>query len=161
VIVVTVGTQLPFDRLIKMVDDIAPSLEQEIFAQTGLSRFRPTNYQWQSSVEASEFDKKLAASSVIISHAGIGTVLKAYKYTKPIILVPRKSSLGEHRNDHQTATASKLAGRTGIYIAETTAELSGYLKSQLQPAIAGSDVEESKNRLRGFIRQTVLQALAT
>lgn len=40
-IFVTVGTQLPFDRLIEMVDEAAPELDQEIFAQTGSGKYIP------------------------------------------------------------------------------------------------------------------------
>jgi hypothetical protein len=31
--------------------------------------------------------------------------------------MPRKAALGEHRNDHQMATAKWLNGRTGIVVA--------------------------------------------
>ncbi len=160
-IVVTVGTQLPFDRLIKMVDELAPSLGQDVFAQTGVGRYTPQNHPWSANIEASQFDEKLKNCSVMVSHAGIGTVLKAYKYAKPIILVPRRASLGEHRNDHQLATVSQLRSRAGIYVAETKEELQDLLRSDLRPAIAESDVEESRAKLRFYVRKTVLEMMAS
>lgn len=160
VIVVTVGTQLPFDRLIKMVDEVAPSLNEEVFAQTGLGRYAPKHLAWSTNIEASEFDERLRDCSIIVSHAGIGTVLKAYRYVKPIILVPRLSSLGEHRNDHQLATVSQLRKRSGIYVAESKDELERLLTGDLQPAIAANDVEASKAKLRGFLRHTILEMLS-
>lgn len=158
-IVVTVGTQLPFDRLIEMVDKLAPSLGQEVFAQTGVGTYKPVNHPWSATVEASDFDRKLSLCSVIVSHAGIGTVLKAYKFAKPIILVPRKAALGEHRNDHQLATVSQLRKRPGIYVAETAEELEGLLRSPLAPAMAESEVEASRARLRAYVRGTMLEIL--
>ncbi|KQS80562.1 glucuronosyltransferase [Rhizobium sp. Leaf384] len=122
-IIVSVGTQLPFDRLIRMVDDLAPSLHDKAFAQTGRGVYVPKNIEWKADVPAKEFDALLSGASVLVAHAGIGTVLKADQYGKPIILVPRKASLGEHRNDHQLATVSKLKGRPGIYVAEEQDEL--------------------------------------
>ena len=34
----TTGTQLPFDRFIRMLDDLAPLIDEEIIAQTGVFR---------------------------------------------------------------------------------------------------------------------------
>lgn len=65
-IVVTVGTQLPFDRLIKMIDDIAPSLDEEIFAQVGVSTYRPQNMKFSATVDPIDFDRKLKECSVIM-----------------------------------------------------------------------------------------------
>lgn len=158
-IVVTVGTQLPFDRLIRMIDELAPGLDRDVFAQTGVGTYVPQNMEWSSTVEASDFDRKLKACSVIIAHAGIGTVLKAYKYAKPIILVPRLSSLGEHRNDHQLATVSQLRQREGIYVAENKQDLERLLSQQLDPATPSEDVAASAARLRGYVRSSILEML--
>ncbi|MBB3659244.1 UDP-N-acetylglucosamine transferase subunit ALG13 [Rhizobium sp. BK650] len=159
-IVVTVGTQLPFDRLIMMIDEIAPSLSEEVFSQIGAGHFKPVNHSWSANVEASEFDQKLRSCSLIVSHAGIGTVLKAYAYRKPIILVPRLSSFGEHRNDHQLATVGALKERPGIYIAESKAQLNDLLLAgDLKPALASNEIERSKRRLQSYLREAVLEAL--
>ena len=48
---------------------------------------------------------------------------KATHKGKPIILVPRRAALGEHRNDHQLATVRQLAERPGILIAHDETEL--------------------------------------
>ena len=36
---------------------------------------------------------------------------------KPLVLYPRRAALGEHRNDHQMATAAAMEGRSGVAIA--------------------------------------------
>lgn len=159
-IVVTVGTQLPFDRLIKMIDEIAPSLDEEIFAQVGVSTYQPQNMKFSATVDPIDFDRKLKECSVIIAHAGIGTVLKAYKYAKPIILVPRLSSMGEHRNDHQLATVSQLRQRPGIYIAETQEELSNLLNQSLEVVKSTEDTKVSQLRLKTYVRETILKMIA-
>ena len=157
-IVVTVGTQLPFDRLIKMVDELAPSIPVKIFAQTGRGTYVPRNIEWSATIPAGEFDGLLRQASVIMAHAGIGTVLKAYKYRKPIILVPRQASFGEHRNDHQLATVSKLQHRAGIYVARSAEELSSLLNKELMPAIAGDSASQGRQRLQDFIRGAIREA---
>ncbi len=60
---------------------------------------------------------------MIVSHAGMGTILKSIEYDKPLILVPRLASLGEHRNDHQVATASKLDNYLNIKVVNDIEDL--------------------------------------
>lgn len=138
-ILVTTGTQLPFDRLIVAVDEIAPSLDEPVFAQIGEAGYRPRNIEWTANLHPVQFDEKVRASSLLVSHAGIGTILRARKHGKPIILFPRQLLHGEHRNDHQLATCAQLAGQQGIYIATDVPDLHGLIaRTDLQPASAGS-----------------------
>ncbi len=54
----------------------------------------------------------------------MGSILTALELEKPIIIFPRRAALGEHRNEHQLATAKKFSGRTeGVYVAFDEAEL--------------------------------------
>lgn len=115
-IILTVGTQLPFDRLVKVIDEIAPSIEDKIFGQIGPSGYVPRNFEHRSSMSPREFESMISESRLIISHAGIGTMLTARRLGKPIVLFPRKASLKEHRNDHQMATAKQMEGRRGIQV---------------------------------------------
>ncbi|AGS23030.1 glycosyltransferase family 28 protein [Rhizobium etli] len=130
-ILVTVGTQLPFDRLIKAVDSFAEELTKPVLAQIGKGTYTPQNMKWIKNIEPADFDRVFRDATIIVSHAGIGTVLTAKRFGKPIILVPRKASLGEHRNDHQLATVSQLVGRPGIYVAQSDDELKDYLLQDL------------------------------
>ena len=116
-ILLTVGTQLPFDRLVKAVDEIAPSLNEEIFGQIGKEGYRPKNLEYCEEMAPREFERRLGLARVILSHAGIGTMLTARRIGKPIILFPRQAKFGEHRNDHQIATSKQMEGRPGIYVA--------------------------------------------
>ena len=130
-ILVTVGMQLGFDRLIAAMDALAPGLGQEVVAQTGKGSYRPAHMTARSSIAPAEFEQLVAQSSLIVSHAGIGTVLTAARFAKPIVLFPRRASLGEHRNDHQLATVRQLAGRPGIVVAEDDAALPGAVAAGL------------------------------
>lgn len=154
-IVVTVGTQLPFDRLIRMVDELAPELDEPIFAQSGIGTYVPKNIEPHVSVSPIEFEDAVRQSRVMVAHAGIGTVLKAYKYRKPIILVARQVVHNEHRNDHQLATVSQLRKRVGIYVADNKAELSALLKTDLLPAEITAEMEAKQTRFLDFIRTEV------
>jgi UDP-N-acetylglucosamine transferase subunit ALG13 len=127
VIFVTVGVQLPFDRLIRAVDELAPLLSQPVFAQTGRTSYRPSNIQYSETLAPREFGERFDEASMIVSHAGIGTIMRALKLSKPIVVFPRYASNGEHRNDHQLATCAQLKDRDGIYVAHTASDLQDLL----------------------------------
>jgi UDP-N-acetylglucosamine transferase subunit ALG13 len=57
----------------------------------------------------------------------MGSILSALSLGKPLLILPRREDLGEHRNDHQRATAGWVAGRRGVFVAADEAELPGLL----------------------------------
>ncbi|QIG79528.1 glycosyltransferase [Stakelama tenebrarum] len=150
-ILLTVGTQLPFDRLVRLVDTIAPELSEAVFAQIGASSYEPKNMKWRSVVDPIEFETMIEEASFIVSHAGIGTVVMAQRHLKPLILFPRLSTLREHRNDHQLATIQTLEGREGIHVARDEEELRKLLIGHPLPPPA--PLPENPERLR--LRTTV------
>jgi len=118
VIFVTVGTQLPFDRLIQGMDDWAKAnKETEVFAQIAAGTYKPVNMAYEPSLSPDVFRDKCVQADVIVSHAGIGNLLLSLELQKPIVVVPRRFAYKEHRNDHQMATAKWLEDRPGVYIA--------------------------------------------
>lgn len=122
-ILVTVGMQLGFDRLICAMDEITPRLPVEVVAQIGNGTLVPRNMRCYRQLEPGAFVELVERSCLIVGHAGIGTLLTAERYRKPLVLFPRRADLGEHRNDHQSATARAFADRPGISIARNSDEL--------------------------------------
>jgi UDP-N-acetylglucosamine transferase subunit ALG13 len=119
-IFVTVGTQEPFDRLIRAVDDWAGAHDVPVFGQLGrltAESYRPVNFPFESFISADEFQQRLVASRLMVGHAGMGSIISALTYGKPLLMMARRASLGEHRNEHQLATAARFAGRPGIHVA--------------------------------------------
>jgi UDP-N-acetylglucosamine transferase subunit ALG13 len=123
VIIVTVGMQLGFDRLIRAMDALAPTLGMPVIAQTGKGSYTPKHMEARTKIAPAEFEALVGKARLIVAHAGIGTVLTAARCAKPILLMPRRADLEEHRNDHQLATVRKLAGRPGILVAMDETEL--------------------------------------
>ncbi|MCH7557416.1 MAG: hypothetical protein IIB56_08160 [Planctomycetes bacterium] len=109
-IFLTVGTQFPFDRLVKTVDQALDGrlVNEEIFAQIGETSYKPLNFESVVSLEKNLFDKRLREASSVISHAGMGTITMALKNHKPLLVMPRLKRYREHVNDHQVATARKF-----------------------------------------------------
>jgi UDP-N-acetylglucosamine transferase subunit ALG13 len=157
VILLTVGTQLPFDRLVAMVDRLAPGLSEPVFAQTGHGSYEPRNMEARRYVDPVEFEQCIERCSLLISHAGIGTLVMAQKHGKPMILFPRRAILKEHRNDHQLATVRALRGRSGVRIAYDEDDL---VRLMAMPHVAPKphDLLPDRDRLLGALSQVIHRA---
>jgi UDP-N-acetylglucosamine transferase subunit ALG13 len=131
-IFVTIGTQEPFDRLIEMVDELALSLkEDKIIAQVIKSNYSVKNIEVIDFVSPHDFEKLFKDAQLIISHAGMGSIITALTIGKPIVVMPRLASLGEHRNEHQLATVKKMGEIEGVYVVNSKEELSAKVKEIL------------------------------
>jgi UDP-N-acetylglucosamine transferase subunit ALG13 len=118
VIFVTVGGQMPFDRLIGAVDDWACSrARSDVFAQIGPSDFRAKAIETTHFIDSIEFRKRFEAASLIVAHAGMGTIITALECGKSIIVMPRRGKLRETRNDHQVAMATHLLEQGRVAVA--------------------------------------------
>jgi UDP-N-acetylglucosamine transferase subunit ALG13 len=127
-IFVTVGTELPFNRLVSVVDDWAREHRRtDVFAQIGNTPRRPSFIASADFLAPREFNEWFARSTTIIAHAGMGTILSALRFEKPILVMPRRAALGEHRNDHQLATVKRLVELNKIHVALDEAELLHHL----------------------------------
>ncbi len=123
-IFIVVGTQQPFDRLIKSIDKWSASTGyKDIIAQVADSNYKPTNFKWFDFIPMNEFNELFLKADLIVSHAGMGTIISALQYQKPIIVMPRLASFKEHRNDHQLATANSFAKLGYVKSAYSEAEL--------------------------------------
>ena len=118
---------MPFDRLVRAVDEWAGrSGRRDVFAQLGESAFVPIHIESVPMIGPGEFKRRVAEAEVIVAHAGAGTILTALTFCKPILVMPRKASLMETRNEHQTASARRFAER-GVTVAWDEHELAGHL----------------------------------
>ena len=123
-IFVTVGTQMPFDRMVKVVDQWARLREQaDVFAQIGDTDWKPEHIAWVSYLEASDYQRRFEEADAVIAHAGMGTIIKALQMGKPLLIMPRLQKWREHRNDHQVATAKHFESYESIVAAYSEAEL--------------------------------------
>lgn len=133
-IFLSVGTQLPFDRLVKLVDSWAemhPSVE--VFGQIGRGGgYRPKFIESCAYLNQNEFKKNLEASELFITHAGMGNIINGLILSKPMIVFPRFVELGEHRNDHQRATCSKFEKFSGVNIADCDEDFDKLMDSRAE-----------------------------
>jgi len=127
-IFITIGTQAPFDRLIRALDECALAYKDHDFiAQVIPSDYEIKNMKVLGFIPPKEFDRYISEADLIISHAGMGTILSSLTKGKPLLIFPRLAKYHEHRNDHQLATATKFQYLNYVYTAFDTEELKAKL----------------------------------
>ena len=63
-----------------------------------------------------EFDNHMKEARIIITHAGVGTIIEGLKMHKKMIVAARKKEYKEHVNDHQEQIL-KLFSKDGYILA--------------------------------------------
>lgn len=129
-IFLAVGTQFPFDRLVKAVDDAVTKniLGEEIIAQIGESLYKPHNFEAVASLDKKAFDEYLKQASCVIGHAGMGIITTTMDNKKPLLVMPRLKKYGEAVNDHQLAIAREFEKLGHILVAYGEEELPAKLE---------------------------------
>ena len=114
-IFVTVGSQLPFDRLIAPVATWARARNvRDIYFQHGGTTVDLTGFDACAFMPPDEAAQMFARAKVVVAHVGVGTILACLERGTPIIVLPRKATLNETRNEHQLASARSLQAREGL-----------------------------------------------
>lgn len=145
----TVGTQLPFPRLAEYLEDIATKSDEECVFQSADPEWTSKAMKVRAFMTPDQFETAFCNARVVVGHAGIGTVLTARRLRKPLVIVPRRFALREHRNDHQMATANQLVKATDIAIATDLAQLQKALANPPEPL--GDQTPPERTRLIHYV----------
>jgi UDP-N-acetylglucosamine transferase subunit ALG13 len=154
---VTVGAQMPFDRLVMAVDEWAADSGAgcSVFAQIGEAEYRPLHIDCTEMLDPLEFKQRVIWADVLVSHAGMGSILTALQYGKPILVMPRQGRLKETRNDHQVATARRFLEMGKVSVAMDESEirprLNGLATLGRSEQISDQASGELLATVRGFI----------
>lgn len=151
----TVGTQIPFDRLIKAIDKVCANLSvnEQVIAQIGDSNYKAVNIKTVCHLDKEAFDLHIRNASCIIGHAGMGTIAIAMEYSKPLLVMPRLNKYGEVVHDHQIDIAKKFEKLGYLLVAYTEDQLSNKVK-QLKtfvPRLRNAEPEKVAERITDFI----------
>jgi UDP-N-acetylglucosamine transferase subunit ALG13 len=121
-ILVTVGTNgQAFDRLLRVVEELGS--DEGVVVQHGPSALRPRNARCVSFVPFGELQELVRSARVVVTHAGVGSILLCLlERTRPVV-VPRLQHYGEAVDDHQLALARQLAAEGLVLLAEDPASV--------------------------------------
>jgi UDP-N-acetylglucosamine transferase subunit ALG13 len=150
---VTVGSMLPFDRLVQAVDAWAAGRSDcEVFAQIGEGARQPLHIASAAMLDPATYRERMQWADLIVSHVGMGTVIAAAELGKPLLLMPREVALREVTSAHQQASARWLAGRPGIEVVADEAGLVAALERD-RAAGAPAPLAQASPRLVDALRQ--------
>lgn len=146
-IFVTVGTQLPFDRLVEAMDRWAREHPAEpVIAQVGSTRATFPNLDARPWFSRRDHDRLLRDARVVVAHAGMGSVLTALGAGVPIVIMPRLARLGEHRDDHQLETARRLGALRKLAVAWNERDLPDLINALLAGPVTPCDATSGRSQ---------------
>ena len=111
-ILVTLGTQdKSFERLLKAIDKQIDNkkIKEKVVVQAGYTKYKSNNMEIFDYCSPEELDKLMKKADLVITHGGVGSILGALKYNKPIIAAARLEKYKEHTNDHQLQIIGEFA----------------------------------------------------
>lgn len=150
---------MPFDRLVRAVDQWAGSTgRRDIFAQIGAGGERPVHLEWREFIEPAEHRQRLQSASLVIGHAGMGTIISALELGVPVLVMPRRAELREHRNDHQVATARRFEELGKVTVAYDEHSLRAQLEHVDQIRVRSGIEAGAADALLGALRRFVAEA---
>jgi beta-1,4-N-acetylglucosaminyltransferase len=134
VIFVTLGTQAyPFDRLLRGLEGV----DEELVVQGGSSSHRLDGATWFDFLDYPQLVEHVHAARVVVSHAGVGSVMTVVAEGKRPVVVPRLARYGEVVDDHQLPFARRLDEAGLVLLVEDPAELRGAVTQTPEPPEAG------------------------
>lgn len=127
-IFVALGTQkFQFNRLLEALDTYVDegTLKEEIFAQIGTSDYKPRNYGYTDFMPADAYENMIEKCDLLITHAGVGTIMQGVEKNKPVIVCPRLQKYGEHVDDHQLEIADSFVELGFVTLCDENTSLIG------------------------------------
>jgi UDP-N-acetylglucosamine transferase subunit ALG13 len=151
----TVGATLPFDRLVRQVDEArrAGLIPERIVVQTGEDGFRPDGCTVHETLNFDQMKELLAKADIVVCHGGTGSLITALQAGCKIVAVPRLYDRSEHYDDHQLEIVAAFAARGLIAVSRSEADFAEALQMAraLNPVCATTDPAE----LISFLKQEI------
>ncbi len=147
-ILVTVGTTMPFDELLAEVDRLAGDgfFGEDVVCQGGQSRYRLRH--GEQFIGRPSIDDLIGASSLVITHGG-ATVIQLLLAGKPFVAFPNPRGAG----DHQTSFLEAIAAVSAISWSRDVADLARLVGERR--ALGAATVPREFPRAGGLIRRLV------
>lgn len=137
-ILVTVGTnEARFDRLLRALGDSQQGGGEELLVQHGPSSVRPPGAKCVDFLPYDELVEAIRRARVVVTHAGVGSIMTALSNGRRPIVVPRLARYGEAVDDHQVGLGRRLA-REGLVVCVESEEA---IREALDAPPAGAAVE--------------------
>lgn len=129
---VTVGTVMPFDRLVKAVEGLKAQglLPERVIAQVGDGGYRPEGWEVHERLPFADVQTILDRADIVFCHGGTGSLVTGCRVGCRVIAMPRSAERGEHYDDHQEEIVTAFSERGLIQVA--------HVADDMAPALAAA-----------------------
>lgn len=150
---VTLGTIEPY-RFDRAIDAILKLLrpDQEVVWQLGASMRSDLPGEVRQSVPADEFERLVLRSDIVITHAGVGSIMQILDLGKIPVLVVRQSRYKEHVDDHQRFITREMIKRDLALVLDPAAPRQTVLEEAAEACVeqAHPTAEQQTQQLPAF-----------
>lgn len=147
-IFVTVGTTMPFDELLREIDQLAGQgkLGEPLICQTGQSKYQLAN--GEQFIGRPSIADLIDQATLVVSHGG-ATVIQLLIARKPFVAFPNPRGAG----DHQTSFLREVARVSDISWSSNVADLAQLIGERRKkgPATIRADFPRAGNIIRQFV----------
>ncbi|WP_415837090.1 beta-1,4-glucuronosyltransferase WelK [Sphingomonas sp. IC4-52] len=152
----TVGATLPFDRLVRMVEEAKRDglLPERVILQVGESTYIPQGIEEvHASLPFAEVKEILRRADIVVCHGGTGSLITALQNGCRVIAVPRLFDLGEHYDDHQLEITSAFAERGLLAVVDQNHSFAAALAKvrAQEPVMATTEPAALRRYLTGLL----------
>lgn len=92
-------------------------------------------------IKPNVMEEYITMSNIVITHAGVGTIMECINKNKEIIVLPRKEKYGEHVNNHQEEIAYEMEKKGLLKKVDTYEQL----KNNVIEIIKNNEGKNKKN----------------
>lgn len=160
-IFVTLGTQdKQFRRLLDAT--LALRIDEKVVIQYGSTKpdedmveNLEKNFELHQYLSNEEFEKYMKEARVIITHAGVGTIIEGLKFDKMMIVAARVKKYKEHVNDHQLQILDTFEREGYILRLDDFSKLPELLKENFKPKKFNSN----KNNFNTYLEEEIYKLI--
>jgi UDP-N-acetylglucosamine transferase subunit ALG13 len=158
-IFVSVGTnEARFDRLLRAVAELP--LDEELIVQHGHSaRIERDGAELVDFFSFEEMVATILRARVVVTHAGVGSVMVSLANGKCPVVVPRRKSFGEAVDDHQLQLGRRFAAAGLVTLVEAPDGLAAALAGEQQPAAIVPSASSLAADLTSFLEHAIPRPL--
>lgn len=125
-IFVPLGTQkFPFKRLIIELNNLVKEgiyAPENIVMQSTMYDIVPM-FTHVGLIPVDEFNGYMQEADLVITHAGVNSIITCMQMGKPLLVIPRLYKYGEHVDDHQLEIALLMKEKYNVLVAQDLSEL--------------------------------------
>jgi len=152
-IFVTAGTS-SFYRLIQKMDEYAGQTGKNIIIIIGRTEYKPHHSKYFKFIEKEYYSTLIQKAKIVVTHAGIGTIIEVLESNKPMIIVPRSKDLDEAFDNHQQEIAELMKGFPNVKVVYSVNEIPQAIESLQKTSFIYKqyDLPYDRGRLIKFLR---------